>query len=212
MTWVAKERRSFAASFRDADPDAPTLCDGWTTRHLLAHVVQREHAILRNIWDQVTTKSPGEERFMRSLVTKAGSPHGYAVLVDTLEAGPSRHSLMGRFDETLNLLEYVVHHEDLRRGSGPVPHRTLHEEEVRELWRRARPILTRAYRKAPVAVRLEPDDSALTAIGNHSSGVVLSGAPLELVLHAFGRRQAADIGIQGSADATRSFAEWSAQK
>ncbi|KGN41854.1 hypothetical protein N801_04010 [Knoellia aerolata DSM 18566] len=35
---------------------------------------QREHAILRNIWDQVTTKSPGEERFMRSLVTKASSP------------------------------------------------------------------------------------------------------------------------------------------
>ncbi|WP_084108366.1 maleylpyruvate isomerase N-terminal domain-containing protein [Knoellia aerolata] len=73
-TWVAKERRSFAASFRDIDPDAPTLCDGWTTRHLLAHVGQREHAILRNIWDQVTTKSPGEERFMRSLVTKASSP------------------------------------------------------------------------------------------------------------------------------------------
>ena len=119
---------------------------------------------------------------------------------------------MGRFDETLNLLEYVVHHEDLRRGSGPVPHRTLHEEEVRELWRRARPILTRAYPKAPVAVRLEPDDSALTAIGKHSSGVVLSGAPLELVLHAFGRREAADIGIQGSADAMRSFAEWSAQR
>ena len=61
-------------------------------------------------------------------------------------------------------------------------------------------------------VDAQVDDSALTAIGNHSSGVVLSGAPLELVLHAFGRRQAADIGIQGSADATRSFAEWSAQK
>ena len=32
---------------------------------------------------------------------------------------------MGRFDEALNLVEYVVHHEDLRRGSGPVPPREL---------------------------------------------------------------------------------------
>ena len=104
---------------------------------------------MRNVWDQVTTKAPGEERFMRRLVDDAGTPEGYAALVDTFAAGPSRRSLMGRFDEALNLVEYVVHHEDLRRGSGPVPPRELPAAELDEIWRRARPILKRAYRKAP---------------------------------------------------------------
>ena len=89
MTWVEGERRSFAADFRAADPNAATLCAGWTTRHLCAHLVQREHAMLRNVWDQVTTKVPGEERFMRRLVDDAGTPDGYAALVDTFAAGPS---------------------------------------------------------------------------------------------------------------------------
>ncbi len=152
MTWVEAERASFAVAFRAADPNAPTLCAGWSARHLCAHLVQREHSILRNVWDQVTTKAPGEERFMRRLVDDAGTPDGYAALVDRFEAGPSRHSLMGRFDEALNLVEYVVHHEDLRRGSGPVPPRDLPAAELDEIWRRARPILKRAYRKAPVGV------------------------------------------------------------
>src|SRR5690348_13490887 len=104
MTWVEGERHSLTVALRAADPDAPTLCAGWTTRHLCAHLVQREHAMLRNIWDQVTTKTPGEEPFLRRLVDDAETPDGYAALVDRFEAGPSRRSLMGRFDEALNLV------------------------------------------------------------------------------------------------------------
>ena len=121
--------------------------------------------MLRNVWDQVTTKTPGEERFMRRLVDDAGTPDGYAALVDTFAAGPSRYSLMGRFDETLNFLEYVVHHEDLRRGSGPVAPRDLPAAELDEIWRRARPILKHAYRKAPVGVELAPDGGAALPYG-----------------------------------------------
>lgn len=208
MRWVEGERESLAVDFRAADPDAPTLCVGWTTRHLCAHLVQREHAILRNVWDQVTTKAPGEERFMRRLVDDAGTPDGYAALVDRFAAGPSRGSLMGRFDEPLNLVEYVVHHEDLRRGSGPVPPRDLPAAEFDEIWRRARPFLKRAYRKAPVGVELAPDGGALTPVRSGPSTVTLAGSPLELVLHAFGRRGAADVRVDGSSDAVNSFTHW----
>ena len=208
MTWFEAERHSFAADFRAADPDAPTLCAGWTARHLCAHLVQREHAMLRNVWDQVTTKAPGEERFMRRLVDDARTPDGYAALVDTFEAGPSRHSLMGRFDEALNFLEYVVHHEDLRRGSGPVPARDLPTAELDEIWRRARPILKRAYRKAPVGVELAPDGGAVTPVRSGPSTVTLAGSPLELLLHAFGRRTAADVRVDGSPNDVDSFTRW----
>ena len=64
---------------------------------------------------------------------------------------------MGRFDEALNLVEYVVHHEDLRRGAGPVPPRDLPSAELDEILRRAKPVFKRAYRKAPVGVELAPE-------------------------------------------------------
>jgi len=212
MTWVEGERHSLAAEFRAADPNAPTLCAGWTTRHLCAHLVQREHAMLRNVWDQVTTKTPGEERFMRRLVDDAGTPDGYAALVDTFAAGPSRRSLMGRFDETLNFLEYVVHHEDLRRGSGPVAPRDLPAAELAEIWRRARPILKHAYRKAPVGVELAADgDTALPVRSGPGGVVTVAGSPVELLLHAFGRRGAADVRIDGSADDVSAFTRWATQ-
>jgi uncharacterized protein (TIGR03085 family) len=208
MTWVEGERRSFAVDFRAADPNAPTLCAGWTTRHLCAHLVQREHAILHSIWDQVTTKTPGEERFMRRLVDAAGTPDGYDALVDRFAAGPSRRSLVGQFDEALNLVEYVVHHEDLRRGSGPVPPRDLPPAELDEIWRRARPVLKRAYRKAPVGVELAPEGGAVIAVRRGPSIVTVAGPRLELLLHAFGRRSAADIQVDGSSDDVDSFTRW----
>ena len=208
MTWVEGERDSFAGDFRATDPDAPTLCAGWTTRHLCAHLVQREHAILRNVWDQVATRAPGEERFMRRLVDGAGTPEGFALLVDRFAAGPSRWSLMGGFDEALNLVEHVVHHEDLRRGSGPVPPRDLPAAELDEIWRRARPILKRAYRKAPVGVELAPEGGPVTPVRSGPSAVIVAGPPVELVLHAFGRRGAADVRIDGPSDGVSSFTRW----
>ena len=211
MTWVEAERHSFAIDLRAADPDAPTLCAGWSVRHLCAHLVQREHSMLHNIWDQTTSKTPGEERFMGRLVDDAGTPDGYAALVDRFEAGPSRHSLMGRFDEALNLVEYIVHHEDLRRGSGPVPARDLPPAELDESWRRARLILKRAYRKAPVGVELVPDGGPVTPVRRGPSAVTLAGSRLDLVLHAFGRRSAADVRVDGSSEGVSAFTRWATQ-
>ena len=43
MTRFARtERAAFADTLEEAGPDAPTLCTGWTTRDLAAHLVLRE--------------------------------------------------------------------------------------------------------------------------------------------------------------------------
>jgi uncharacterized protein (TIGR03085 family) len=211
VTWVEVERQSLADDFRAADPDGRTLCHGWTARHLCAHLVQRQRATLRNVWDQLSPRAPGNERFMRRLVENAASPDGYAALVDTFAEGPRHRSLLTRFDEPLNLLEYVVHHEDLRRGSGPVPPRDLPTAEVAEIWRRATPILRRAYRKAPVGVELVPDGEAVVLARSAPSTVTVSGSPIDLVLHAFGRRGAADVRVDGQPDDIASFTRWASR-
>ncbi len=167
--------------------------------------------MLRNIWDQVARRTPGEERFMGQLVDRARTPAGWAALVETFASGPSRHSLAGRFDETFNLVEYVVHHEDLRRGAGRVPPRDLPAAEVEEIWRRARPIVKRAYRKAPVGVRLAPadgTDGTVMSLGGGPDTVTVAGPRLELLMHAFGRREAAEVDVDGPADSVSSFTRW----
>lgn len=211
MAWVDEERRSFAADLRVADPDAPTLCAGWTVRHLCAHLVQRQDAIVHNVWDQLTSKTPGEERFMRRVVDAARTPEGYAALVDRFAAGPSRRSPMGWFDQKLNLVEYVVHHEDLRRGSGPAPDRDLPAAELGEIWRRSQIIVKLAYRKAPVGVALAPAGGAITTVRSGPHAITLVGPPVEIVLHAFGRRDAADVQVEGPAEGVRAFSEWIAR-
>ena len=38
----ARERRELSDLFEELGPDAPTLCEGWTTEDLAAHLVVRE--------------------------------------------------------------------------------------------------------------------------------------------------------------------------
>lgn len=148
---------------------------------------------------------------MRRLVDDAGTPEGYTALVDTFEAGPSRRSLMGRFDEALNLLEYVVHHEDVRRGSGSVAPRELPQAELEEIWRRARLILRRGYRKAPVGVVLGPTGGPVTEVRTGPDAITLTGPAMEVLLHAFGRRAAADVQLDGPREGIDAFTAWAAR-
>ena len=37
-----RERSALVETMRATGPDAPTLCEGWTTRDLAAHLVVRE--------------------------------------------------------------------------------------------------------------------------------------------------------------------------
>ena len=43
MTLARDERLALCALLDQTGPQAPTLCEGWTTRDLAAHLVLREH-------------------------------------------------------------------------------------------------------------------------------------------------------------------------
>src|SRR6478672_9568046 len=120
MGYLTIEKQALIATLRDADPDADTLCADWTTRRLLAHLVQREQDQLHQFSDAIARKPPGDEPGLNTLVEGASTPRGYQALVSRFEAGPARWTPMSWAGEQLNLFEYVIHHEDIRRG-GPEP-------------------------------------------------------------------------------------------
>ena len=42
MSLTSNERAAICDSFEEFGPDVPTLCEGWKTRDLLAHMLVRE--------------------------------------------------------------------------------------------------------------------------------------------------------------------------
>lgn len=211
MAWMGTERAAFVETLRATDPEDPTLCDGWSARYLLAHLVQREHRLLHSAVDMVMTKTSGQERFMGRLADSARSPEGYAALVDRFAGGPPGWSPMRWAGDAANLVEYVVHHEDVRRaGTEPAEPRTLPAEELTAIWKRLTLMAKLGYRRSPVGVVLATPAGRhqIARKGDGEGDVVITGEPVELALHALGRREAAQVEFTGPPEALRQFESW----
>lgn len=211
MPFVETERESLIATLRATEPDAPTLCQGWDVRHLLGHLVQREHDLIGTVGDAVTKPEPSQEKHLGKLAAAAGSTEGYKALVSRFAAGPPRWSPMSWAGEQVNLLEYVIHHEDVRRGAGPVEPRALSIEQSAAVWKRL-PIFARlAYWSCPVGVVLERTGGAGRQVRKGAESVTLTGEPIELALYVSGRRGAARVQVGGAPAAVERFESWAAQ-
>jgi uncharacterized protein (TIGR03085 family) len=117
-------------------------------------------------------------------------------------------------DERANLVEYFVHHEDVRRAADGWEPRSVKDGLADTLWQRLR--MSRIlFRRAPVGVELVRDDLA-AGPGQHpvrmtakakTPVVTLTGHPAELLMWALGRAKAAQVRLDGSADAVRRLSE-----
>ena len=209
MRWIDTEKPALVETLRHADPEAPTLCESWTTRHLLAHLVQREQNLLANPrrHDRSSTAGPGE---VPGPVGR-GSPDTRGVRRARLPVRRRPGSVVGDElgAETLNFTEYVIHHEDLRRGGEtPAEPRVLPEEEQRSIWKRVLSITRFVYRRAPVGVTLATPGGDVQQVRKGEPAVVLTGEPAELLLYISGRRKAARVEVSGDPDAVAHFEPW----
>jgi uncharacterized protein (TIGR03085 family) len=107
-------------------------------------------------------------------------------------------------DERLNLVEYFVHHEDVRRAADGWQPRDLDPGLTEGLWQRlhgARMV----FRKAPVGIELVRDDQParpgqrvrITAKAS-TPVVTVTGGPAELTMWSMGRVSAARVRLDGS--------------
>ncbi len=212
MGWARTEKKALVDTLRRTDPDTATLCEGWDAKRLLAHLVQREQDVVGALGDAVGRAQPGQEKHLGRLAEPAATPEGWSVLIDRFVAGPPRWSPMSWASEQVNALEYVIHHEDVRRGAGPVAPRALPAAQADTVFRQL-PVMARlAFRRSPVGVVLARPDGVSKVVRAGSPAVTVTGEPLELALWVSGRRAAAQVQLSGPPDAVEQFESWLGQR
>ena len=158
MTHAQDERTAICDLLAELGPDQPTLCAGWQTADLAAHLVLREHRPDAGAGVLGGPLAGYTRRVQRSLLARTS----FQGLIELIRTGPPRLSLFGLpgMDQRLNFVEYFVHHEDVRRAQPGWQPRQLGADMADELWHRLRQARLFLFR-APVGVELvrdEPDD------------------------------------------------------
>jgi uncharacterized protein (TIGR03085 family) len=177
-----RERAAICDLFLELGPDAPTLCEGWTTADLAAHLVLREHFHRWSDAARAKEKAKGMPAMVARL--RAGAP-----LI------PWR---LPRIRELFNGIEYFIHHEDVRRANGREPRPPMADLEALA-WRTtgySARRLERAIR--PYGIELVGPDGARKARGSGEMAV-LTGPATELILYLGGRRATAHVALSGPA-------------
>jgi uncharacterized protein (TIGR03085 family) len=215
VSYATDERRALCALLDKTGPDAPTLCEGWTTGDLAAHLVLRERRP-----DAAAGVAGGPlAGYTARVQQRLKDRIPFADLVRMIRSGPPRLSVMALpgVDERANSVEYFVHHEDIRRGAPGWEPREISRGEADMLWHRLR-LARFMLRKAPVGVELARDDIEdgdgpayrITA-RNATPAVTVVGSPAELTLWVMGRRTAARVRMDGTEAAVSKLAgaSWS---
>jgi uncharacterized protein (TIGR03085 family) len=197
-THAQRERLLLADLLESAGPDAPTLCEGWRTRDLAAHVVVRER---RGDAAAGLLIPKLADRMNRVRGEYARKP--YQELIRLIRTGPPRLSpfALKQVDEASNTVEFYVHTEDVRRAQPDWTPREIDPVFADALWSRLERAARMMGRRSPVGLVLRRPDGQ-TAVAHRGSPVVtVTGEPSELILFAFGRQAAAKVETDGEEEA-----------
>jgi uncharacterized protein (TIGR03085 family) len=190
------ERAALCDLLDQLGPDAPTRCEGWTTKDLAAHLWVREHR--PDAGPGLVGRGPFAGYTERLQANAAHRP--FADLVADLRTGPPKR-WFGRWVPSGDLHEWFVHHEDVRRANGRPPREDDRLDDALwdalKLWGRA---LTR---KAEVGVELVAHDGRRRTAKKGDPTVTLTGRPGELMLAVFGR--SSEVVVEGTEHAVAAW-------
>jgi uncharacterized protein (TIGR03085 family) len=197
--YARDERVELCELFDRLGPDQPTLCAGWLTRDLAAHLVARERRPLSAPGIVLPPLAGYTERVRRRLAQRP-----FPELVATLRR-PPRWSPVGLdpVDRAVNTFELFLHHEDTRRGQPGWQPRELPPGLAAALWARLRPYAKLRLRRFPAALTVQaPGHGELRTgrsgeTGETGDPVRLAADPGELALFLTGRQAAARVTLTG---------------
>jgi uncharacterized protein (TIGR03085 family) len=195
MTTPARsEREALCELFLLVGPDAPTLCEGWTTRDLAAHLVVRERRLDAAPGIVVPLLTGYTERVRRGELDQP-----WEQLVERVRGGPPAWSVTrwSPVDAAVNTVEFFVHHEDVRRAQPEWEPRKLGAPLTADLARRLRSmarVLTRRWRGGLVLETPAAGHRWFERKGEPSA--VVRGPVGELVLFVYGRQASALVDVE----------------
>ena len=205
MSTASRERAALADLLVELGPDAPTLCEGWDTRDLAAHLVVRERRPDATPGVAVPALAGWTER-----VQSGYAERPYDELVELVRSGPGRLSAFALpgMDKFFNTTEYVVHHEDVRRAQPGWTPRELPRKVQDTLWQVVRSRAVLAFRKTGAGVVLRRSDAPRSTVvaAKGEPVATVTGEPLELLLYVFGRREHAVVEVGGDPEAVAALA------
>jgi uncharacterized protein (TIGR03085 family) len=193
-SFPARERAELADLLEKVGPDAPTCCAGWTTAHLAAHLVVRDRrldALLGFGMEEALGGGP-LPRWAHRQEDRLRSSTLYAEVVDRLRTGPPAWSPTAWPGvRQVDVSEFAVHHEDVRRARADWRPRELSRADQDALWT---PVTFFARRvRGGVVLRRTDVEGVEKRIG--AGGRAVAGEPMELLLWASGRRDVARVTV-----------------
>lgn len=194
---ATRERASLVDLLTELGADAPTLCEGWQTRHLAAHIVTRERRPTAVAGIVVPALAAHTARLEEQTLQR----HSYDDLVRLVREGPPPLGpvSMPGMTELVNVHEFFVHHEDVRRAQPNWTARPFSPAFLDALRRRLLVLTPLLFaRLHGVRLHLETPQGRLRTVGRGTEEVTIRGEVPELFLYAFGRRSVADIEVTGS--------------
>ncbi len=199
-TLAQQERQTLCDLFVERGADAPTLCEGWQTADLAAHLIVRERRPDSGpglVW-------PPLAGYTEKVRQAARDRAPYDELVATVRRGPPL--LLRPFDGAMNTVEYFIHVEDVRRAQDGWESREISPELADALW--ARVGAGGMAKKVGATVVLTSPGRAEKRSGTGPT-LTVAGDPGELAMFGAGRQGAANVEISGDpalADQLRSAA------
>jgi uncharacterized protein (TIGR03085 family) len=184
MAVSTDERAALCDLFSELGPDEPTLCEGWQTRDLAAHLVVRERRPDAAVGIMFAPLAGHTKRVQDSYAAKP-----WAELVDLVRTGPPALSptRIPAVDKAVNSVELFIHHEDVRRAQPDWKPRDPDPERDAVTWAGVTRAGKMTLRRSPVGLVLRRPDGEEAVAKRGPNTVILAGEPGELLLFAFGR-------------------------
>ena len=173
------------------------MCEGWTAAHMAAHLVLRERR--PDVGLGLVLPGPfarHTERATERLAERSAERLPFERLVARIRSGPPR--LLRLVDGPMNIVEFFVHLEDVRRATDGWTPRTGLDGLQDALWpfqKSGTKLRTRQVRDVALAIA-RPDGEPVD-IRTGARQVTATGDPGELTMFFFGRRDQSRVELTG---------------
>jgi uncharacterized protein (TIGR03085 family) len=190
------ERAALCDLLLDVGPDAPTLCEGWTAAHMAAHLVLRERR--PDVGLGLVLPGPFARHAARATERTAGQVP-FERLVARIRSGPPR--LIRLVDGPMNIVEFFVHLEDVRRATDDWTPRAGLDDLQDALWpfqKSGTKLRTRRVKDVELWIARPGGEPVAVRTGGRR--VTATGDPGELTMFFFGRRDQSQVELTGDPD------------